>query len=291
MSKDPLARAFWLNLAFAIFEVFGGFFTNSLAILTDALHDFGDAAVIFFAWQLEKLSRKKPDHKYHYGYQRYSLLAALVTGFILALGSLLIIKESLPRIWQTTEVYAPGMLFFALVGIFVNFYAIHHLHKEKGLNQKMVKLHLLEDAFGWIVVFFGSIVIWIWQVHWVDPLLSIGLNLFILYNVFRNLWQTFGILMQRAPQNITREDLERELSVIPEIENIHALYLWSLDGHEHILSLHVVLKRKYSAEKIAQIKKEIRQRLCPYNISHATIELEFQKEPCESRANYPLLRS
>ncbi|MCS6983965.1 MAG: cation diffusion facilitator family transporter [Leptospiraceae bacterium] len=280
---SPIALAFWLNLSFAVIEILGGFYTNSMAILSDALHDLGDVFLLFLSWQLEKFSQRKPDYRYHYGYQRYSLLAALLTGVVLTVGAVLVLRESIPRLWEGSPVHVPGMVLLALLGVIVNTLAASRFVGKRRLNQKMIQLHLMEDVFGWLAVLAGALAMWYWNIMWVDPALAIGLNFFIIYNVYRNLKETVTILMQKAPAEVDTKILEKEISRISGVCDIHALYLWTLDGQEHILSLHVVIDKQYPPEKLALIKKKIREKLSRYHIHHATIEIEFKREKCESR--------
>ena len=156
-SDRSILIAFLLNLSFSIFELFGGFFTNSVAIMSDAVHDFGDAISIGVSYFLEKVSKKKPDSKYTYGYVRYSVLGALVTNIILILGSVLVIIGGVKRFIVPVNINYDGMIVFAIFGVIVNFGAAYFTKKGDSLNQKAVNLHMLEDMLGWVVVLLGAL--------------------------------------------------------------------------------------------------------------------------------------
>jgi len=157
-SGKNLAWAFLLNISFCVIELIGGLLTNSIAILSDALHDFGDSISLGLAWYFQKISKRKPDSRYTYGYKRFSTLSALVNCLVLLTGSGFILYESIKRILNPIESNAQGMFVLAVVGVLVNGAAVVRLKKGDSLNEKVVSLHLLEDVLGWVAVLIGSIV-------------------------------------------------------------------------------------------------------------------------------------
>ena len=181
-SESNILIAFILNLFFSVFELFGGIFTNSIAIISDAIHDFGDAISIGISYFLEKKSKKKPDNKYTYGYIRYSTLGALITNVILIVGSVLVIYGAIERFFNPVEINYNGMIVFAVFGVFVNFVAVYFTKGGKSLNQKAVNLHMLEDVLGWLVVLIGAIVVKFTEINRIDSVISIAVALFILVN-------------------------------------------------------------------------------------------------------------
>ena len=158
-TEKNILIAFLLNISFSLFELIGGMFTNSVAIVSDAIHDFGDSISIGISYFLEKKSKKKPDNKYTYGYTRYSILGAIITNSILITGSILVIINAVERIINPTEINYDGMIIFAVFGVIINFFAAQFTKEGDSLNQKAVNLHMLEDVLGWIVVLIGAIVI------------------------------------------------------------------------------------------------------------------------------------
>ena len=149
-TEKNILFAFILNLAFSIFEFFGGIFTNSVAILSDSIHDMGDAVSIGVSFFLEKKSKKKPDNNYTYGYIRYSVLGGLITTVILLAGSILVIYNAMGRIINPVEVNYKGMIIFAIIGVVMNFIATYLTREGDSINQKSVNLHMLEDVLGWV---------------------------------------------------------------------------------------------------------------------------------------------
>ena len=279
-SERNIRTAFLLNLAFTLLEFAGGFFTNSLAIIADALHDLGDSFSLGLAWFLERIAQRKRTSLFSYGYKRFSLLSALINAIILILGSVLILLFAIPRLFNPQPVYSPGMLILAVIGVVVNGIAALRVQGGQTMNEKMVAWHLAEDALGWIGVLVVSILIYFFQLPVLDPFLSIGITLFILVNVIRNFRKTVIIFLQGVPPAIAIDMVERELQKIPGIIGIHDTHLWSLDGEHHILTTHLVIEKSPDYEKMRDIKCAARDKATELGISHATIELEQSGEAC-----------
>lgn len=272
--------AFYLNLFFSFIELIGGIYTNSIAIMSDALHDFSDAVSLGVAWYLQKYSEKERDEKYSYGYKRFSLLGSLFISSILLVGSIIVLKESITRLLNPQETNAEGMLLLSILGILVNGAAVFKLKKGTSLNERAVFLHLMEDVLGWIAVFIVSIVMLFINLPVLDPLLSIAISVWILTNIYRNLKATFAILLQHTPAEIDQESLKRELLQLYEIKSVHDLHIWSLDGEKNIMSIHIVIRANMNLSELAPVKEKIRQICTLMNIGHITIEFETEKEDC-----------
>ncbi len=284
-STSNISFAFFLNLFFAIFEFVGGILTNSVAILSDSIHDFGDSLSLGVAYYLQKKSNRKSDNYYTYGYKRFSLLGSIFISTVLALSSVFIIMESVKRIIQPEQANATGMFFLAIIGVVVNGAAVFRLKKGKSLNEKAVKIHLMEDVLGWIAVLLASILMNFVDIPLIDPILSIGITLWVLFNVYKNLSQTLKIMLQEVPENVNLQSLKQEILNLPDIESIHDFHLWSLDGESHILTLHVVVNQECKIEKTSYLKKEIRLLGEKHNIGHITIEFENSTESLECGYN------
>lgn len=272
--------AFILNLAFSIFEFIGGLFTNSVAILSDSLHDIGDAASIGISYFLEKKSKQKPNEKYTYGYLRYSILGAFITTTILAIGSTIVIIESIKRIINPVEVNYSGMIIFAIVGVIVNLIASIVTKEGDSLNQKSVNLHMFEDVLGWIVVLIGSILMKFTNITILDPIMSIGVALFIFVSSLRNLKEILDLFLEKTPNNIDINELKNHLKIIDEIEDIHHIHVWSMDRINNYATLHIVTNSK----NLKELKHKIREALSKHNINHVTIEIEDKNEPCDDES-------
>ncbi len=274
-SDKKLLIVFLLNLFMSIIEFIGGLYTNSTAILADALHDFGDAIALGSSWILEKVSKKTGDQHFSFGYKRFSLLAALINSLILLVGSFLILKEVFPRILSPEEVNTSAMIGFALFGLLVNGGSVLLLKGGSSYNERVVTLHLLEDVLGWVAVLIGAIVMNYYPLPILDPILSLLIALFILKNVYVNLKDVLFIFLQGTPQNIDLKVLQEKLLNHEFIQKIYHIHVWSLDGEKHVLTAHVVLKKSVQLSDIPQIQKWVQEKTQAAGLWHSTIQYEI----------------
>lgn len=281
--QKNIVFAFILNLCFAIIELFGGIFTNSIAILSDALHDFMDSISLGIAWYLEKKSNKTRDKFYSYGYKRFSLLGSVFISALLVFGSCFVLFESIKRLFNPEQTNAQGMLLLAILGIVVNGIAVLRVKKGKSLNEKAVYLHLFEDVLGWVSVLVVSIVMIFVNLPILDPILSIAICIWVLINAYKNLRQTFKIFLQEVPQDIESDKLQDEVLVLKNVVSIHDFHLWTLDGIHHILSMHIVTSNEITTDENIELKKKVKDICKQHNIHHATLEMETmsEEEECE----------
>ena len=279
--------AFILNLSFAIFEFFGGLFTNSVAILSDSIHDLGDALSIGISYFLEKKSKKKADNKYTYGYVRYSVLGGVITTTILLVGSILVIIGAIKRLFNPVDVNYSGMIIFAVIGVVLNFIAAYVTKDGDSINQKSVNLHMLEDVLGWIVVLIGAIVMNFTDIKILDSIMSVGVAIFILIHSLENLKDVVDLFLEKTPKDVDIEKLRNHLLKIKDVIDIHHIHVWSIDGFNNYATMHIVSK----AKDISSVKKKIREELSEHNICHAILETE--DEACDDvechveLGNYP----
>ena len=277
-----LKVAFVLNALFTIIELIGGILTNSMAILADAVHDLGDTLAIGSSLFLESYAQKGRSSTFSFGYQRFSPLGALINGVILLAGSLVIIVETAPRLLNPEPVDAQGMLYLAILGVLMNGAAVWKLRRDKSsLNQRTVMLHLLEDALGWVAVLLGSVVLMFTDYYWIDPLLSLGIALFILWNAFKNLRQVLKIFLQATPENIDVDTIREEIRQVESIVDVHDMHVWTLDGSYHVLTAHLVLSHNQSIDDLTAVRSEVHRLLKQRYIDHITLQFETVGQKCE----------
>ncbi len=275
-----IAIAFLLNFSFTIIELIGGLLTNSVAILSDALHDLGDSISLALAWYFQKVSGHSPNARYSYGYKRFALLGALINATVLLLGSVFVIYASVMRILQPQYVKVEGMFLLAILGVIINGVAVWRTHKSSGINERIVSLHLLEDVMGWIAVLIASVVMMFVEVPILDPILSIGISVFVLYNVVRNLIATFNVILQGVPSDIKLIELQKKVEQLDAVISVHDLHVWSLDSQYNIASLHAVISPEMTLDQMAQLKQEIKLLMLAEQIEHTTVEFETEQEEC-----------
>lgn len=280
-ASSRMGVAFFLNLTFAIIELIGGLYTNSLAVLSDAFHDLGDAFAIALAWFLEKKSRQGSTLEFSYGYRRLSVLGAFITGLILLGGSGIILAKAIPRLFYPEHTNVQGMLLLALLGMSVNGFAAFRMSKGTSLNEKMILWHLLEDVTGWIAIFVGSIIMMFYDLPILDPIMAIGVAVWVLWNVFKNLKTTLNVFLQATPDNVRIETVTEKIKQVSLIKNVHHLHLWSIDGDHHILTTHLVVHENASKDEVHQLKIELKKMLMSeFHITEATIEIEWPNQSC-----------
>lgn len=278
-TEKNILIAFILNLSFSVFEFFGGIFTGSVAILSDAIHDIGDAMSIGVSYFLEKKSKKQPDEIYTYGYARFSVIGSVITTLILLFGSLAVIYNAIIRIFNPIEINYNGMIIFAVVGAVVNFFAAYFTREGDSLNQKAVNLHMLEDVLGWIVVLVGAIVMRFTNISIIDPIMSIAVALFIFINAIKNLKEVLDLFLEKIPNNISIEEIKNHIKEIDGVTDVHHIHIWSMDGFHNYATMHIV-----SNENSHKIKHLIRDELKEHGIEHVTLELEKENENCHEES-------
>ena len=268
-SSGNLRLAFFLNLGFTIIEFAGGLWTNSIAILADSVHDLGDSISLGLAWYFERISSQEADPQHTYGYRRYRLLGGLIAGITLLVGISFVIYHSVGRLMNPGEIKVHGMLWIAVAGVIFNGLAVLRLKQGTSLTERIVSWHLWEDLLGWIAVLAGAVIMMIWNVPVIDPLISLGISGFVLWNVIRNLREVFDVILQKSPGDFDVAEFETSVLEIEEVNSVHHIHSWSIDGESHVLSLHVVLSA--DAEH-GEVKQCIR-RLVSDSFEHVSIEI------------------
>lgn len=274
-SSKNILIAFVLNLFFSVFEFMGGIFTGSVAIVSDAVHDLGDAAGIGISFFLERKSKKQPDAAHSYGYGRYSVLGSAIVTLILLAGSVTVIRSAVERILSPTEINYNGMIVFAVIGVIVNLCAAYFTREGDSLNQKAVNLHMLEDVLGWAVVLIGAVVMRFTDISVIDPIMSIAVALFILYNAVKNLMETLDVFLEKTPHGISIKEIESHICALDGVAAVHHIHIWSMDGVNNYATMHIV-----TDEDPHTVKHMVRDELREHNITHATLELESKAEHC-----------
>lgn len=280
-SVGNIKAAFFLNLGFTVIEFIGGVFVNSVAIISDAIHDLGDSVSLGLSWYFQNLAQKGRTRAFSYGFGRFSVLSAVINTLVLLLGSIFILMETIPRLLAPEQPDVQGMILLSILGIVVNGVAVLKTRKGKTANEKVVSLHLLEDVLGWVAVLIGSIVMIFVDLPIIDPLLSLAITAYILKNVFVNLKNSLNIMLQGTPPELNIEKIENKLMAIPGIKEVHDTHTWSMDGEFNIMTLHLVLENEEALKDRIRIKKDARSLLKHEAIDHVTIELEIDGEKCD----------
>lgn len=273
--ESNIKVAIFLNVLFTIIELIGGIWTNSLTIMSDALHDFGDSVTLTTAWIAEKTAQKKPDTRRTFGYQRISLFSALLSAIVLVTGSLFILSRAVPRLMNPEHVNVTGMALLAIIGITFNGIAVLRLKKGQDLNERVLTWHMLEDVLGWCVILTGSIIMFFWDNHLIDPIMTVGFTLFILWGVVKNLKETINIFLQGVPSHININHIRDSLLSYEGIKRIHDVHVWSLEGETDVFTGHIVVDDSL-LKSPDETRRIIKNELNKHHIEHSTIELESE---------------
>ena len=275
-----LKLAFFLNITFTIIEIIGGLYVNSIAVLSDAIHDLGDSTSLGVAWYLQEKSKQESDSSFSFGYKRFSLLGALINSLILIVGSGFIIYHAVLRIIHPEMTEATGMLWLAMLGIAVNGFAAWRMREGRSLNERVVHWHLLEDVLGWLAILIAAIILHFYPSPYIDPILSLAITLYILYGVIKRLRETMFVFLQGTPAEIDMSALEKEICQIPNVHSVHHMHIWSLEGEHHVFTAHVKLERIAHFDEIIRTKASIKSILSNYQFDHYTVETELDEESC-----------
>ena len=274
-TEKNILIAFLLNLGFSVFEFFGGLFTGSVAILSDAVHDLGDALGIAVSWFLERKSTRTADDTYTYGYARFSVLGSVFTCGILLFGSVGVVVSAIGRLMHPLPIRYDGMILFAVVGVAVNLTAAFVTRKGESLNQKAVNLHMLEDVLTWVVVLIGAVVMRYTDWTVIDPLVSIAVAVYIFVHAIGHLRVVADIFLEKVPDGYSVATVQAQVEAVEGVIRAHHVHLRSIDGYTHAASLHVVAEGDPAAVKAA-----VRQALQEKGIAHVTVEVESANEVC-----------
>ena len=280
-SSNNIKVAFFLNFAFTILEIIGGLYVNSIAIISDAIHDLGDTISLGTSWYLEEKSHKKSDNKFSFGYKRFSLLGALINSVILIVGSLYVINEAVGRILEPEHTDAKGMIFFAVIGVLVNGYAAWKLSGGKTMNEKVASWHLVEDVLGWVAVLVVAIILNFKDIHYLDPALSLLITIYILWNVIIRLKQTLFIFLQGVPEELDVNEIESKILNIDFVNSIHHMHVWSLEGEHNVFTAHIKIDDNSNLNDFIKVKSDVKNILKKYKFEHYTVEVEFNDENCD----------
>lgn len=273
-STKKIKASFFINVTFTIIELVGGVLTNSVAILSDAAHDLGDSISLGIAWWTQKLAQKSENEDFTYGYRRYSVIGAIVNIFVLFAGAVFVLSESIPRLINPEEVNTQGMFLISILGIIFNGAAVFILKKGESLNERVVSLHLMEDVLGWVGIFIGSLVMMFYDLPIIDPILSILISIYILFNLYKNSRGALDVILQRTPRTIEINDVEDQINSFESVIKCDDIHVWSLDGEYNIMSSNVYVHPELTAKEIDLLIKSINHSMKKLDIQHCTIEIK-----------------
>lgn len=283
INKTPenIKIAFLLNLAFSVVEAIGGILTNSISIISDSLHNLGDSITIGINYIFEKKSKKLPNKEYSYGYLRYTMLGSLIASFILLVGSVIIIYNVVPRLIKPLSVNYDAMIIFGIFGLLINLYATIKIMRSKDKDKK-INTHMIEDTVIWLFILTGSICIKVFDLVIIDPILSLLIAVYILYQVYKYMKNIYNIFMEKVPKNVKIDEIKKDIESNENIDNVHHIHIWSMDGVNNYMTAHIHLNKILNEEEIIKTKNDVKNKLKEDKINHITLEVEYFNEKCDS---------
>jgi cobalt-zinc-cadmium efflux system protein len=274
-----------INMAFIVMESFYGIRSNSVALLADAGHNFSDVITLVFVWFSMLLARMKPNFRFTYGLRRTTILSALVNTLLLISAVFFIISAAVSKFREHTPVHSSTIIIIALIGIVINAITAWLFVKEKDsdLNIKSAFIHFMADTYVSLGVVVGGVLISLTGLQWIDPLISLLVAAFILYNTYDLLIDTVNLVLDAVPRSIDLTEIQNYLLSHKEVESFHDLHVWALSTSETALTVHLVTK-EIPDKNFVHILSNYLERT--FKIGHCTIQIEHQEaENCENPCN------
>ena len=273
-----------LNVIITIAEIIGGLISNSLALISDALHNLGDSIAVFITYIAHIISKNDYTEKKTFGYKRIEILAAMLNAIILVVIVIFLIIEAIRRFQNPEPIKGLIMFVVAVIGLLANLFAVILIRKEskKNINIKAAYLHLFGDTISSVAVILGAVFIYFLGVYWIDPLITILIGIYLLKETYSVLKSVVDILMQGTPKNLDLKKVKHVIEQLPEVDNIHHIHAWNLNDREIHFECHVDLVKDSKVSDTERIRNKIHEILLnKFHISHVTVQYEFNS--CDNK--------
>ncbi len=281
VNEQNLLIATLLNLVITIAELAGGILSNSLALLSDALHNLSDTFATFIAYMATRISKREANTKQTFGYKRVEILAALLNAVILIIICIYLFKEAYERIQNPEPIKALVVIIIGMIGLLANILSVAILRKDarKNINVKAAYVHLIGDSFSSVLVIITAAAIQLYDIYWIDPIVTILIGLYLIREAFIILKEAINILMQSTPENIDVEKIKLKIEALNEVNNIHHLHVWNLTDREIHLEAHVELNKDYKLSAVKPVQDKIIKLLrSRFHIHHITLQFEYESK-------------
>jgi len=277
LSGKKLLISTVLNITISLAEVIGGLLSNSLALLSDALHNFSDGVALLIAYVAHRISKRPSNEKKTFGYRRIQILVAFFNTIVLIVISIYLLYEAYLRFFDPQPIKGLIMFIVATIGLLANLTAVFLLQKDakKSLNIKAAYLHLIGDTLSSVAVIIGGVLIYFFEIFWIDPVITVLISIYIIKESWQILKETIDILMQATPKDLSLQLIREDIEMIDGINNIHHLHAWSLDDRSIHFECHIDLTTDLRIKETENIQKKIEKLLHDkYNIRHVTVQFE-----------------
>lgn len=286
-TEGRLWISIFLNLVITVAEFVGGILSNSLSLLSDALHNLNDTASLGISLVARKISQKEADRDKTFGYKRAEIIGAFINLITLVIIALFLIKEGVERFYNPSEIDGLTMFVVAIIGLLGNVITAVLLFRKSqdNINIRSAYIHILSDALSSIGVIITGWLIIRYQLYIIDTILTLVIAGYILWQSYFMLKKTINILMESTPHDIDIKNIRTMMEQVDDVLDIHHIHVWRLDEQNILLESHVVIDEQNLAN-METIKTRLKKLLkSDFNISHSTLEFEF--EPCEAHDEIP----
>ena len=274
-----------LNVIITLAQIIGGIYSGSLALLSDALHNFSDVITLIVTYVTNRMARRSPTHTKTFGYKRAEILAAFFDAAVLVGIGFFLIVEAIQKFLNPEPIGTLIVIGLALLSIVLNAASVMLIKEdsEHNINVRSAYLHLLTDVMTSVAVLIGGIAMYYFQFYWIDPLISILIAVYLIYSAFGILKESTSILMQFAPQNIDIATIEKLTNEHPQLHNIHHIHIWQLNDHEIFLEAHIDFRENLSLQEVMGVCEKVEEKIKEtFDITHVTLQSEYLKEDDKS---------
>jgi len=274
-----------LNIGITLAQIIGGLLSGSLALLSDALHNFSDVLSLVISYGARRLGQKQASSFKTFGYKRAEILAAFINAATLVVVAIILMKEAVERFWNPQEIESNLVIWLALIAIAGNGFSVLLLKKDSNhnMNMKSAYLHLLTDMMASVAVFIGGILMKYFQVYWVDAVLTMIIGIYLIYMGYDLLKESTKVLMLFTPKSVVIQDIVESICTIDQVKNVHHVHIWQLNEEEVHMEAHIDFKNDIRLSEFDKILEKIEEHVYhKHGINHVNIQPEFDK--CDSKS-------
>ena len=275
-----LLISIFLNILITVSQVIGGIFSGSLALLSDALHNFSDVLSLIISYIANLLAKKDASINRTFGYKRAEILAAFINASTLIIVAVLLIVEAIKRFYNPQTIESNLVIWLSFIAILGNGFSVLLLRKDakKNMNMRSAYLHLLTDMMASVAVLIGGLLMKYYEVFWVDSLLTLLIALYLIWVGFDLFKESFKVLMLFTPNDLHIQDIVEELCTIDEVKNVHHIHVWQLNEEETHFEAHVDFNNDAKLSDFVMVLNQIEEILYhKFQINHVNIQPEFDR--------------
>lgn len=280
-----LLISIFLNIAITLAQVVGGLVSGSLALLSDALHNFSDVLSLIISYVARVFGKKQASKQKTFGYKRAEIMAAFVNAATLVVVAIFLMKEAVERLFDPQEIESNLVIWLSILGIVANGLSVLLLKKDskENMNMRSAYLHLLTDMMASVAVLIGGILMSLYELYWVDAALTMLIGIYLIYMGYDLLKESTKVLMLFTPKSIVIQDIVESICTIEPVKNVHHVHIWQLNEDEIHLEAHIDFKEDIKLSEFDTILEEIEEHVYhKHGINHVNIQPEFDK--CDSKS-------